>query len=272
MAKKEDLSTYNDTTYSKTLGHYFYEGQLRKHLVQAAAVFTELQVKIGKNDFKSQTDLITVPVKIGSMDRVVAAIMAGNTQNKNARIPMLVLQMTGLEIAYDYIKGSNQVKRETKFPVGGTLPDDGKVIYSYMPFPFWLNFEVTILASNEYQHQQILEQILLLFNPDLQLQISDAFADWTKITHIELLDINLETPYPLELDRRIITTTLNFKSLVYLSPAINLKDNYIKRIKLRISEVSTNENFDDYFIENIPGAPDEYQTIIDIDKLGIPPR
>jgi hypothetical protein len=68
--------------------------------------------------------------------------------------------------------------------------------------------EAAIMATNEYQHQQMLEQILLLFNPDLQIQISDGYNDWTKITHVELVSVGLETPYPSEADRRIISTLL----------------------------------------------------------------
>lgn len=265
-----DLNTYNDTTYSKSVDHYFYDGQIRKAQIQFAAVFSELQVKIGKNDYNSQTNFITVPVKLGSIDRVVGAIMAGNTQNKPIRVPAIAIHMDGIEQAFDYVKGSNQQTRHTTFPVGGTLPDDGKVIYKYMPFPYFLNMEVSIIASNEYQHQQMLEQLLLLFNPDLQIQISDGFSDWTKISHIEMVGINPETPYPLDAERRLITTTLQFKVLCYLSPPINIKANYIKRVMLRISALNSNQSFDEFKLDDVPGPPEEYETIIDIDKLDIP--
>ncbi len=267
-----DLSTYKDTAYSKSLDNYFYAGQIRKAQIQFAAIFSELRVKIGKNDFKSQTDMITVPVKMGSMDRVVASIMASNTQNKPISVPAIATNMLGVEPAWDYIKGSNQQARHTAFPVGGTLPDDGKVIYKLMPFPWLLNMEAAIIASNEYQHQQMLEQILLLFNPDLQIQFSDGYNDWSKISKVELTGVGLDTPYPLDAERRLITTTLNFQVLCYLSPPFNVRDNYIKKIKLRISELNRTESFEDFATDDVPGLPEEYQTIIDVDKLGIPPR
>lgn len=267
-----DLSTYKDTTYSKSLDHYFYDGQIRKAQVQFAAIFSELQVKIGKNDYDSQTDFITVPVKMGSIDRVVGAIMAGNTQNKSIRVPMLATNMMGIEPVWDMVKGSNQVSRRVSWPVGSALPEGGKVIYKYVPHPYWLKMELAIIASNEYQHQQMIEQILLLFNPDLQIQISDGFADWTKISHVELVDVGLDTPYPSETDRRLITTTINFKVLCYLSPPVNIKENYIKKIKLRITALNSNQSFEDFKFEDVPGTPEEYETIIDVDKLDIPPK
>lgn len=267
-----DHNTYKDTTYSKSADHYFYDGQLRKAQVQFAAVFSELQVQIGKNDNKSQTDLMTVPVKIGSMDRVVGAIMAGNTQNKPIRVPAIAVQMIGIDQAFDFIKGSNQQYRNTTFPLGSVLPDDGKVIYKLMPFPYFMQMEVSIIASNEHQHQQILEQILLLFNPDLQIQISDQYSDWTKISHIELTGIGLETNYPGDDGRRFITTTMNFKVLIYLSPAMNVKENYIKKVMLRISALNLGKSFDEFRIEDVPGRSEEYDKIIDVNNLGIPPK
>lgn len=267
-----NLNTYKQTDYSKSLDNYFYSGQIRKLQIQFSAIFSELQVSVGKNDYEQQTLLMTVPVKIGSTDRVVASIMASNTQNKPLRAPIIATQMIGMEPAFDFVKGNNQQARHTTFPVGGTLPDDGKVVYKYMPFPYFLTMEAAILATNEYQHQQMLEQILLLFNPDLQIQISDGYNDWTKITHVELTAVGLETPYPSEADRRLITTTLSFKVLCYLSPPVNVRDNYIKKIKLRISELSRNASFDLFKLEDIPGTQEEYETIVDVDKLEIPPN
>lgn len=267
-----NLSTYKDTDYSKSLDNYFYSGQIRKAQVQFSAIFTELRVKIGKNNFDSQTDLMTVPVKIGSIDRVVGAIMAGNTQNKPIRVPMIATQMLGMELAYDFIKGSNQQARHTTFPVGSDLPNGGKVIQKLMPFPYFLTMEAALIASNEYQHQQMLEQILLLFNPDLQIQISDGYNDWTKITHVELTGVGLDTAYPIDAERRLITTNLQFKVLCYLSPPVNIRDNYIKRIKLRISELALHDSFEEFAIDDVPGLPEEYETIADVEKMGMPPK
>lgn len=258
-----DLNTYKNTQYSKSLDNYFYTGQIRKLQIQFAAIFSELQVAIGNNDFDQQTNLITVPVKMGPMDRVVAAILSGNTQNKPIRAPAIATNLIGIEPAWDFVKGLNQKARNVVMPVGGVFPDDIKVVRKLMPFPYFMIMEASILASNEYQHQQMLEQILLLFNPDLQIQISDGYDDWTKITRVELTSVGLETAYPNEYDRRLITTTLQFQVLCYMSPPVDIRDDYIKRIKLRISELASNVDMDLFKLEEIPGNADEYSTIAD---------
>jgi hypothetical protein len=268
------LATFEHTTdFSNSVDHFFYTGQIRRILVQFSAIFSEMQVSVGKNNnFDQQTNLMTVPIKIGSMDRVVAAIMANNTQNTMIRAPIMASNMMGIEPAYEYIKGRNQISRETVFPVGGTLPDDGKVVYKYMPSPYWIHTELAILATNELQHQQMLEQILLLFNPDLQIQLSDAYDDWTKISHVELTSVGLDTPYPSETDRRLITTRFNFRVMCYLSPPMNIKDNYVKKIKLRISSLQSSDDFNDYTLFDVPGTDDEYTTIADVSKMHVPPN
>lgn len=264
--------TYANTDYSKSVDHYFYDGQIRRAQVQFSAIFSELKVKIGNNDFNSESNFITVPIKIGSVDRVVAAIKAGNTQNKPVRVPIMAAHLEGIDQAFDFVKGSNQQHRYTTFPAGGTLPNDAKVIYKYMPFPYFLNMNLSVITSNEYQHQQIIEQILLLFNPDLQIQISDGYSDWTKISRVELSGINFDTTYPLGEESRLITTSFSFQVLCYLSPPVNIKENYIKKIMLRLHAVGTGEDYGEYFMDNVPGEPEEYMTVADIDMLDIPPR
>ena len=44
-------------------------------------------------------------------------------------------------------------------------------------------------TSNTDQKLQLLEQILVLFNPALEIQQNDNPVDWTTITTVELTDI-----------------------------------------------------------------------------------
>ena len=37
---------------------------------------------------------------------------------------------------------------------------------------------------------QILEQILVLFNPSLEVQTTDNYIDWTSLTHVMLESVN----------------------------------------------------------------------------------
>ena len=54
---------------------YYYDAQLKNYILQFMAIFSGLQVQIGKWNTQDER-LISVPVHYGHMDRVVAAIIA----------------------------------------------------------------------------------------------------------------------------------------------------------------------------------------------------
>ena len=214
---------------------YFYEGQLRKYLMQFCHIFTGLKVETGKGEC-GDAEFMSVPIRIGSKDRVVAALESGNTQNKPLSLPIMSAFMTGISMA-THRKGIGVVDRRVYLPSGGVFPVDLKTIERVMPVPYTMNVELAIHASNTQQMHQILEQLLVLFDPSLQLQTSDAAADWTKITTVELVAVNNEENYPLGGDRRMITWTLNFEMPIYLSIPLDVKDEIVRKILIRIGDM-----------------------------------
>jgi hypothetical protein len=255
------------------LKNYYYGSQLRRYIVSFMAVFSGLKVAIGKNDYDSQTNLIEVPIAYGSRDRVVAAILAENTQNKPIRVPTLSANMTRFELDDTLRVGVGQTSSETKLPLGSTLPNGLITVEKYRPVPYMMGMEVTVYASNTDQHFQMLEQILMLFDPILQIQTSDANQDWTKITTITLDGIGLEETYPAGTERRIITTSLSFHLPVQLSPPFNFRKDYIKNIKLRLDTVQSGQNVYDVARDVASQQPPPpYEDLINVDELNIPAK
>ena len=68
--------------------HYYYDEQLRTYLLQFCAIFTGLKVATGKGE-EGTIEMMTVPINVGSKDRVVAAIMEGNTHNRSFSLPQM---------------------------------------------------------------------------------------------------------------------------------------------------------------------------------------
>jgi hypothetical protein len=220
---------------------YYYNHQLTKYLVQFMSIFADMQVMVGANATQPSR-LIKVPIIYGSRDRVVASIKADNTQNKPLRVPTFSAFLRSLSQCPDKRKGIGQTRRQTVMPLGGQFPTDIQVVYQYMPVPYRARFELCVYASNTDQHFQIMEQLLLLFDPILQIQTSDDPMDWTQITEVEMTDINWEENFPAGADRRIIQSTLMFDTIIYLSPPANFKQNYIANIKVRLGVVPTTTN------------------------------
>jgi hypothetical protein len=107
-----------------------------------------------------------------------------------------------------------------------------------MPIPYNANMELAVYASNTEQMHQMIEQILMLFDPVLQLQTSDAPFDWTKITSVELTGINNEENYPIGTEKRIIVWSFNFLVQIYLSAPMDIRDEIIREINIRIGNMN----------------------------------
>lgn len=249
---------------------YNYEHQLKAYIVQFAAVFANLQVEVGKRD-ETEPRLISVPIKNASQDRVVGSIKGNNTQNKPIRLPLMSYQLLTLELAPELRKGVGVSRRSSVMPTGGLYPNDFKVVQQRMPVPYRANFELSIWASNQDQHYQIVEQILTLFDPLIQLQVSDDVFDWTRIATLELTDIRFDETIPMGTDRRIIQTSMSFSVVVHLSMPADVRDNVIQDIFIRIGAVSQDVNTALEVLEDLDGQGITYDNVfsasdVDIDK------
>lgn len=256
-----------------SIQNYYYGRQIRRYITMFMAIFSGAKVSSGKNDFNSVSDLIEVPIAYGSKDRVVAAILAGNTQNKALRVPTFAAQMLSIDMDESLRHGTGQVNRVTKLPLGESFPDGLQVIEMQNPVPYRMRMELSIIASSTDQHLELLEPILMLFNPVLQIQTSDAFADITKLTEVTMESSSMEGEYPVGAARRVITSSFVFSMPIYLVPPANFVKNYIKSIKLRLNVDGTGTATEialDSAREAFDGA--DYITIADVHDLDIPPK
>lgn len=220
------------------INEYWYDQQIRSYLLQFVAIFQGLQVQTGRGEC-NEAQFITVPCVIGNKDRVVAALHSGNTDNRMLSLPTLAVHMTGLELAPERRKIQAYVDQRTTMKVGGVFPDDLTVVKRVPPVPYNMTIELSMYVSNSMQRDQILEQILVLFNPDLQIQKSDGPFDWTKITKVELTDINNEENYPASQDRRMIVWSLNFAIPIFLSMPMGVKDDLVRKVIVQIGSLDT---------------------------------
>lgn len=217
---------------------FYYNGQIARYVTQFMAIFGGLQVQVGNwND--REASLIPVSIHYGHMDRVVAALKTENTHNKPLRLPVMSAYISGLSLSMQRARGVGSERRQTYTPVGGIVPDDMRVIHQRMPVPYNLTIELNIFVSNTNQHLQIMEQILPLFDPSLNIQTSDAVFDWTRLTHVELKDIQLETNFPIGTDKRIIQSKITFEMPIELDTPAQIRRDFIERIYSRIGIINT---------------------------------
>ena len=252
--------------FDKAFEHFWYDEQFVSYITQFMAIFSGMYVKIGKNNFNSQTDLVEIPIRYGGVDRVVESILSANTQNKPLRLPLFSARLIEIQPAPERYKGVATSDRHSFLPRGGSLKNDVKVVRRRTPIPYKMVFELNIFTSNESQKFQILEQILPIFDPSIQIQTSDSPFDGGKITVLTLENLGSDQNYPSGTDRRLVITSMIFSTYGWLQVPINFKDDFIKSIHMRLKTFDagtriTDEIMDDNSTENTA------EMVIDIDKM-----
>jgi hypothetical protein len=79
-------------------------------------------------------------------------------------------------------------------------------------------------TSNTDQKLQLLEQILVLFNPSLELQTTDNYIDWTSLSAMYLTSTNFSSrTIPQGAESDIDICSMDFEMPIFISPPAKVK-------------------------------------------------
>ena len=205
---------------------HFYDGQIRRYLTQIVRLLSNFSYK------DSQGELVRIPVLYGDMTRQVASIINDNSENKLPSAPRMAVYITGLELDQTRLADSSYVNklniRERAYDEEGKeyLNTQGKnyTVERLMPTPYILNVNVDVWSTNTDQKLQILEQILMLFNPSLEIQTTDNYVDWTSLSVVNLTSTQFSSrTIPMGTETEIDVATLGFSTPIYISPPTKVK-------------------------------------------------
>ena len=205
---------------------HFYDGQVRRYVTQIMRVFGTFRYKDGKGN------LTTVPVTYGDLTRQVGSILRDNSENKIPSAPRMAVYITGLEMDTARISDSSYVNklniRERAFDANNNeyLNKEGKnyTVERLMPTPYTLSVSVDLWTTNTDQKLQILEQILMLFNPSLEIQTTDNYIDWTSISVLNIENINFSSrSIPTGTESEIDVATIGLQAPIFISPPAKVK-------------------------------------------------
>lgn len=210
---------------------YFYDQQIRRWILQFMRLFGGFSVRMGKdangNDYYHQ-----VPVKYGDSSRMAAHIVKQNSENKINSVPMISCYIAELlpnaeRRLQPTFKNRVNVFEKAFDGETGTYEDRIGETYTlerYSPVPYDLTINVDVWTSNTEQKLQLLEQMLLLFNPSVNLQSSNNPFDWTSLGVVELINIAWSArSIPQGTDDIIDVATLIFQLPIYLTPPAKVK-------------------------------------------------
>ena len=205
---------------------FFYDNQIRRFLLQFVRMFSHYQVEYGKSR-DGNTTLYQVPVRYGDSSRQASAIMKHNSENGIPTSPLITCYISDLQYDRDRMQQPSHIDklqvrtRGVDQNTGEYTQQQGQAytVERQMPTPYRLNMNVDIWTSNTETKLQLLEQILILFNPSIQLQQGNNPLDWTSIFEVELTDIDWSNrSVPAGVDETIDVATLTFTLPIWISP------------------------------------------------------
>ena len=264
------------------MAQFWYDQQIRRYLLQFIRIFNGFQVKSGQKDAGGTSSQVyrTVPMRYADMSRMVAHILRGNTENALNSTPFMTCHVANLNVArerrHDPKLISAQQIQERKYDslndqytaeLGNTY-----TVERYMPVPYDLTINVDVWCSNTEQKLQLLEQVLTLFNPTVEIQSNTNPLDWTNITVVELIDIQWSSrSVPQGVDSQLDIATLIFQVPIWINPPAKVKKqsiihSIINRIHLddNLTDLEYDKNMQDFFeqfsnLEEIVVTPQDAQ-------------
>ena len=223
---------------------FFYDEQIRRFLLQFARIFSNFQVEYGRNEEGTDHTLIRVPVRYGDATRQAQTILQENSASGMPATPIMTFYISGLD--YDrprmqepYFVSKINVRQRTYDDVTNsyeTTQGNAFTIERLMPVPYKLTLKLDIWTSNTNQKMQILEQMLVLFNPSLEIQSTDNYIDWTSLSIVELESTQWTSRViPQGTENPIDIATLTFALPIWISsPAKVKKLGVVERIIAQI--------------------------------------
>jgi hypothetical protein len=205
---------------------HFYDGQIRRYITQIVRLMSGFTYKTNDGTISS------IPVMYGDITRQVANIIRENSENKLPSVPRISVYVTNLEMDRSrssdatFVSKMNIRERAYDSDNNEYLNTQGKnyTIERPMPSPYTLGVAVDIWTSNTDQKLQILEQILMLFNPSLEIQTTDNYVDWTSLSVVNLDRVNFSNrTIPVGVDSEIDVSSLEFSTPIYISLPVKVK-------------------------------------------------
>ena len=220
-----------------SLNTFAYDGQIRRFLYQFIRIMSNFQVEFGK-DRDGNTSLQQVPVFYGDPSRQVSQILRGNTENALPSVPAMACYISSMD--YDrarvqepyHVSKLNIRERDYEHSVTpgepgtwGNAQGNAFTVERLMPVPYKLTLKVDIWTSNTEQKLQLLEQMLPLFNPALEIQSTDNYIDWTSLSAIFLTNHvwSSRTVPGSSIDDAMDIATLTFELPIWLSLPAKVK-------------------------------------------------
>jgi hypothetical protein len=206
---------------------YFYHEILRRTVVSFGSLFNEISIKHTDNSGNIKS-VIKVPLAYGPTQKFLARLEQSPDLNKPVQItlPRMSFEFTGL--TYD----STRKSTTTQTFIAKSAVDGTETKKVYLPVPYNMQFELSIMSKLNDDALQIIEQILPFFQPaySMTIELVDIINEKRDIP-VVLENITMQDDYEGNFStRRVLIYTLRFTAKTYLfGPVSSATKDVIKK-------------------------------------------
>ena len=192
-------------------------------------MFNNIYIKHNDEDGSTDT-IIKVPIAYGPIQKFLALLEQKPDLRKRQAITLPRMSFELTSIQYD-----NSRKVSTMQTFRAVRPEGGDQVKVYMPVPYNLGIQLSIITKYNDDMLQIVEQILPFFQPqfNLTLDLVSSIGEKRDIPMI-LENIQMNDNYESDFsERRNLIYTLNFTAKTYMfGPIAESTEGLIKKVQV----------------------------------------
>lgn len=208
----------------------FYWEMIRKYIICFSSIFSELHVL--KYDFDGNiVKTVQVPYTVAMKEKLYYKQEKTNT-SINLTLPRISYRITSME--------PDPTRAEPKAKEITITTDDLTDTFIYAGKPWNIEFDATIFAKSLSDLYQIIENIVVRFDPIFLMNVKEIGDQLTREVQVNLNNITLPTDFDYdESSDRVLEANCNFTVKGYLYPPIE-NSHIIKEITLKYSSKTIN--------------------------------
>lgn len=221
-------------------GTHFYHATMRKSVAVFGTLFNDISVVRKKAD-GSIVNQVRVPLAYGPKQKFLSRLDqdTGIDAPMAIKLPRMAFEITSLEL--DVVQKGQ--KRNKIIENHGSDVTKKKTLQNYTAYN--IGMQLNILAKNQDDGLQVIEQILPYFQPEYTLTIKPVTGfDLKQDVPVILTGVQIEDQYEGEFtERRVLTYTLDFiMKMKFYGPTVN--QSVIREVNLDFENRQTGEFFE----------------------------
>jgi hypothetical protein len=209
---------------------YFYHEILRRTIVSFGSLFNNISIK-HTNNSNSIVSNMKVPLAYGPIQKFLARLEQAPNLNQPVQmsLPRMSFEFTGL--TYDT---SRKVTTTQTF-LSAVTTNKTQPRKSYMPVPYNMSFELSIMTKLNDDMLQIIEQIIPYFQPayTMSVDLVETIGEKRDVP-VVLEGISMQDDYEGDYStRRALIYTLRFTVKTYLfGPIADVSKDIIEKVSI----------------------------------------